>query len=152
MQAKSPGEKRALRSLDEANVFIDPCLHFCLTIAICHFVTKHSPQACLFNCISNDIKRTVDCVWRGMMINESSCAMFDSVHKTGENRISDAFRIQRTIQRPPQLLQDLREIFGGRSRDGHTARISSIEMSMCTDVARHYILAARIQRFNLRIS
>ena len=101
MQAKSPGEERALRLLDEAHVFVNPGFHFGRAISICYFVTKHCAQARLFESLCNNIKRTINGVGRGVVIDESRCAMFDSIHEAREDGILDALRIKRPIKRPP---------------------------------------------------
>ena len=85
------------------------------------------------------------------MVDECCCTVLDCIHEAGEDGVLDAFRIQRPIERPPQLLQYLREVFWHGAGDGHATRVGSVKMCVRADVAGHHVLAVRIQRFFIRV-
>ena len=83
------------------------------------------------------------------MVDERSRAMFDGIHKRHQCRITNPFRIERTVERPPQLAQNLREIFRRGSGDRHAACERAIEMCVSADPAWHHILTFCIRWLDL---
>ena len=85
------------------------------------------------------------------MIDQCSGPVPDRIHQTGQDGILDALGIQRAVERPPQLLQDVREVFRSGSGNGHAAGIGTIKVRVGTDAAGHYILSTCVQLFLFRI-
>src|SRR3990170_122906 len=56
------------------------------------------------------------------------------------------------VQRPPQFLQNLREVLGGWFGDRHAAREGAIEVRMSANVTRHDVFAFSIELFSLWVS
>src|SRR3990172_10198768 len=79
------------------------------------------------------------------MVDEGCCAMSDGIHKTWQDRVLNALRIQRTIERPPQSLQDFREIFWRRTRNRHAARKGAVKVGVRADISRHDVLTLRVE-------
>ncbi len=80
------------------------------------------------------------------MVYQGRCAVFDCIHEGYEGGIADGFRIERPVERPPQLFQDLREVPWCRTRDGQAAGKRSIKMRVRANISGHDVLALGIQR------
>src|SRR5574341_102957 len=62
------------------------------------------------------------------------------------------FHSQSPVEWPPQLLKDLGEVFRRWTRYGQAAGISPVKVCVSADIARHDVLPAGIQAFDIRVA
>ena len=129
-----------------------PALHFLVAVAIGHLVAEHGAQAGLIHGVADYIQAARNEVGTGVVVNQAGCAVFNGIDQADEGAGADAVAVQGFVQGPPQPLQDLGKVAGGRTRDRQAAGVGAVEVSMGADISGHEVLPTGVDDFGRRIA
>ena len=104
-------------------------------VAVGGLVAEHRADAERPQRVLDHVERAVDRVRRGVVVDERRRAGEQRLHPADERRRADRVLVERSVEAPPDPLQDLQEALGRLERVGHPARERRVEMGVRADVA-----------------
>ena len=154
VEAEGGGQLRVgfvLAAFDEAHVLGDAGRCAGHAVAVGHFVAQAGAQAGLLDRVRDDVQAAVNHIRAGMVVNQRRAAVADRVGQADQRAVLDVIPQQRPVELPPEPLQDLDEVRGGRAGDRHAAGERAVEVRVPADRAGQDELAARVQPLGRRI-
>jgi len=136
VQAEVRGEpsRRGPRRRKEADVLLDPLVSPLPAVSIRDFVGEGGSQPDgVAHRASQDIEGPGDAGRAGVMVEDRRDPASRRVHGGHKTACSDGRGIERLVEPPPQLLEDLREGARGEPRDGHAASERAVRMRVSID-------------------
>ncbi len=149
---RAPHPCPLLARLDEPQVLRDSRFGFFLSVAVGHFVAQHAAQPRLVHRIGDHIQAALNEIGAGMVIEQRGRAMLDRIDQAHQRAGAHRVPVERLVQRPPQPLEDRREIRWRVAGNRHAPRIRPVKMCVGADVPRHDQLPPRIEPLSLRVA
>jgi len=138
VRTDQPSHQRRLlteHALDEPTILRNACLRALRPVAVRRLVAEHGANAERAQRVLDDVERPFDRVRRGVVVHERGRARKECLHPAHQSRCAHALLVERAIEPPPDALQDLEEVLGGREIVGHTARKRRVQVGVRADVA-----------------